>query len=434
MTEFSRRTFLYGTGALLGATSLPARRLDLPDRTLSAKQFVDSIGIATHPCWRNTIWGSSQWAPRLIQSGVKSTRADIVHGAPGRAALGDLRKVCAQRIKICALLPGRSLDRREALADLQFLADEVGAENLCGIEGANEYNNPKHRPVDWASRLREFQAWLYEAVRSNSHLAEVPVIAPAMWNTVPQDCIALGNLEPNVDRGAIHYYTGGQRPTRTAVSTGGDTSMAAALSTARLNAPHRPLFATEFGYNVAGAEKDLSPWVITERAAAKYLLRGLLELFANGVEKTFIYALVDIGRPGHDYGLLDSGLNPRMSFNALRNLMNLFDSVGGAEFAMREFDFRLSAVDPRLEHLLFQKSRDTFLLTLSLDADSYDRKLLRDIDQAPARVVLTLAQPASKISVFNPLVGEHPVQSAYDASSAAISITDELAVVEITTS
>jgi hypothetical protein len=428
--RLSRRSFMYGSCALIGASSAALRGFNSASEVLRAKDFLESVGIATHPCWRNTIWGSSDWASRLVEAGVKNARGEIAHGASARAALPDLHALFAAGVKMCALISDPTLDRGRALADVQFLADYVGAENVCGIEGPNEINNPRTRSPDWAPRLREFERWLHDTVRSSPHLSSVPIVAPSMWENVERDCIALGNLEPNIDRGCIHYYTGGRRPSRAAVSGGGDVSMFDALRTARITAPHKPLYATEFGFNVAAGSRGLSPWVITQRAAAKYLMRGLLELFANGVQKTFIYSLLDDAKANEHYGLLDERLNPRMSFRALRNMMQLFVDEGDPPLTTQPLELNIEAHDPRLRQLLFRKS-NSFLLCMYLDVDSYDRRGLQDVNVAPSSVVLTLPQAAARIRVFTPLSSGTPSAILSDVRSATIPVSDDVKVVEI---
>jgi hypothetical protein len=271
-------------------------------RAIAASRFADAVGICTHPNWQRTIWGSVDWPSALLDTGVRHTRGKVGRGAPGRAAVGQLQRLFDNGVKICATVASEDgeFNYDDTRANIDFLANQVGARNLSGIESANEYNHPRKRPADWAPRLREFQAWLYRTVKSHPRLAGVPVVGPSIWGRRTEDYLELGNLQRNVDKACLHYYTGGRRPTRAGRPGGRDEgggerdySISDALRDAAVIAPAKPMWITEYGFPVAGPGTPLSGHMITETAAAKYLVRGLLDAFGLGVEKIYIYSLID---------------------------------------------------------------------------------------------------------------------------------------------
>ena len=409
-------------------------------RLLSGRKFSDAVGICTHPNWRGSLWGSVDWGSALLDTGVKNIRGKIGTGAVGQAALADLQRLFRGGVKICATVADPNLDRQVTRANIDFLANAVGARNLSGIEGANEYNKPSSRPADWAVRLREFHHWLYDTVRSTPGLADVPVIGPSIWGRLTEDYIALGSLEPEVDRANLHYYTGGRRPSRagrpgSGGEGGGRTeySMAEAIRDAKVVAPTKPLWITEYGYPTAGPNLPLSGGFITETAAAKYLIRGLLEAFSEGAEKIFIYSLIDdVHRsPPRYHGLMDGALRRRPAFDAVKNLMTLLDDPQPVS-APRALDFDLRGPTDRIKHQLFQQNDRTYLLTLYQDLDSYDRKTKQDVEAEPLPIGLSLAQPAARIEVFTPTMDSRARQSAAKQSELTIPISDHVSVVRIT--
>lgn len=331
---------------------------------------------------------------------------------------------------MCALVNSKTLDKTQAAASTKHLADEVGAHNLCAIESANEFNNPGTRPNNWAAQLRDYHEWLYRTVRANAKLDGVPVVAPSIWGRIREDYVALGNLEPFVDKGNFHYYTGGPRPTRARIHGGGEYDLNDAITEARIIAPHRGLFATEFGYNTGIAGVPMKPWIVTETAAAKYILRGLLDLFAAGVEKSFIYSLIDDAHRDKHHGLLNIALQPRKTFFALKNFLALFRD-GEVPFSTKPLQYRLSGGDGSLRTQLFQKSDGSFLLTLYRDVESYDRSAMRDIQPAPVQVQLTFDQPASRIFIFTPTFDAMPVQRHERSRSISVPVYDHVSVVKI---
>jgi len=442
MIDFSRRLFVGAGLAFAAACSAPLPALASEQRAVRARRFFDSVGICTHPNWRTGPWGSTNWENALLKTGVMHTRGKIGSRRMGEAALGHLEKLFARGVKICATVADQEegLDRDATKANLDFLADAVGPQNISGIESANEYNNPHKKPPNWAPELREFQQWLHDTVRSDPRLASIPLVAPSIWGRVTEDYLAVGNLEPNVDKACLHYYTGGRRPTIAGRPRGGGDegggagsyALADAISDAKTLAPTKPLWITEYGYPVAGPGLSLTGNFITEEAAAKYLIRGLLDAFGEGVERTYVYSLIDdVQRsPPRYHGLLDGALRPRPSFEAVRNLIALFADRPDA-FAPGVLKYNLANVPQSLKSQLFQKSDGTFLLTMYRDVDSYDRLLKQDIAVAPTDVHLSLDRPAASAEVFTPTFQPGATLSVKGVNKLTVPVGDHVAVVRL---
>jgi hypothetical protein len=441
MNFISRRLFVGGGLALAGATALPMPAFGAAVRANRARSFVDTVGIVTHPHWGGTIWSSTDWESLFLETGVMNTRGKVGRGTGGKAANADLQKLFARGVKICATVSDQSsgLDRVGTKANLDFLANSVGAQNLCGIESANEYSNPSTRPADWAAQLRSFQQWLYDTVRSYPAFNSIPVVAPSIWGRLTWDYNALGNLEPKVDRGCLHYYTAGRRPSiagspssRNPLGENGTFYyMADAIREAKVLAPTKAMYITEYGHPISGANSPLSGYIITETAAAKYLPRGLLDAFANGIEKTNIYSLIDDVKRSKYHGLLDGSLRRRLTFYAVKNMMTLFADTG-TTFSPGTLDYTLSNLTGTIKQQLFQKSDGTFLLTMYQDVDSYDRANKRDAVVAPVNVGLSLGQSAT-IQVFTPSIGAAATKIVSGVNALTIPVGDHVTVVSIKT-
>jgi len=456
MTNLSRRSLLAAGVVLVGVSAGPLRPRGAANSTIAAtavanraiagravagNKFLDAVGICTHPNWQKTLWGSSDWQSALLETGVLHTRGKIGRGAPARAALSGLQRLFANGVKICVTVASEDgeFDFANTQSSIDFLADHVGAQHISGIESANEYNNPREKLDDWAPRLRDFQAWLYQTVKSNPKLAGVPVVAPSIWGRLTNDYLELGNLQPNVDKACMHYYTGGRRPTRAGKpgrrdegGGSGEYSITDALREASVIAPSKPMWITEYGYPVAGAGTPLSGHMITETAAAKYLLRGLLDAFAVGAEKIYIYSLIDdVQRsPPRYHGLLDGTLRRRPSFHGVKNLMALF-ADSSAAFTPGALDYSLGNLTGSIKQQLFQKSDGTFLLTMYQDVDSYDRANKRDTAVTPIPVRLGLTHAASRIEIFTPSVSSGPIRTATNANALTIPVGDHVTMVKI---
>lgn len=436
--ELDRRSFVGGGLALAGASAMPLPAFAAVQRAVPASKFVDTVGICTHPNWKGAPWATTAWEAVFVESGARHTRGKIGNGDTGRAALAHLENLFSRGVKICVTVADQEngLDRAGTKANIDFLVSAVGAQNISGIESANEYSNPSTAPADWANRLRDFHKWLYNTVRAKPALSSVPVIGPSIWGRQTDDYIALGNLEPYVDRGCLHWYTGGRRPTRAGMPgrpADFTYSLADAIREAKVLAPTKPLWITEYGYPIAGPGTPLSSGMITETAAAKYLIRGLFDGFGEGAEKMNIYSLIDdVHRvPPRYHGLTDSTLRRRLTFHAVKNLLALFRDTGTLITA-GSLDYSLGGATAAIKRQLFQKSDRTFLLTMYQDVDSYDRINLRDTVVAPITVRLSLAQMASKIEVFTPTTSRTARQSVTNAKTLAIPVGDHVTVVKIT--
>ena len=436
--ELDRRCFVGAGLALVGASAVPFPALAAVQRAVPANKFVDIVGICTHPNWNGAPWENSAWEAVFIDSGARHTRGKIGSGDSGKAALTHLERLFSRGVKICVTVADQEdgLDRVGTKANIDFLVNAVGAQNINGIESANEYSNPSTAPADWATRLRDFHKWLYNTVRAKPELNAVPVIGPSIWGRQTNDYIKLGNLEPYVDRGCLHWYTGGRRPTRAGMPgrpADFTYSLADAIREAKVLAPTKPLWITEYGYPIAGPGTPLSSGNISETAAAKYLIRGLLDGFSEGVQKMNIYSLIDdLHRiPPRYHGLADGTLKRRLTFYALKNLLTLFRDAGTLT-TPGSLDYSLGNATAVIKRQLFQKSDRTFLLTMYQDVDSYDRTRLRDTVVAPVTVRLNLAQMASKIEVFTPTTGQTVKQSVVNAKTLAIPVGDHVTVVKIT--
>ena len=439
MTYISRRSFVGGGIALAGASAFPLPAFGAAVRANRAYAFADTVGIVTHPHWGGSLWSTTDWESLFLETGVMNTRGKIGRGTGGKAALADLQKLFTRGVKICATVADQSagLDRVGTKANLDFLANSVGAQNLSGIEGANEYSNPSSRPADWAAQLRSFQQWLYDTVKSIPALSSVPVVAPSIWGRLTWDYVALGNLEPKIDRGCLHYYTAGRRPSiagspssRNALGENGTFYyMADAIREAKVLAPNKGMYITEYGHPINGPNSPLSGYIITETAAAKYLPRGLLDAFGNGIQKTNIYSLIDDVKRSKYHGLLDGTLRRRLTFYAVKNMMTLF-ADSATTFSPGTLDYSLSNLSGTIKQQLFQKSDGTFLLSLYQDVDSYDRLNKRDAIIAPVSVGLSLSQSAS-ISLYTPSIGAAATKIVSGVTSLTIPVGDHVTVVAI---
>jgi hypothetical protein len=167
-------------------------------------------------------------------------------------------------------------------------------------------------------------------------------------------------------------------------------------------------------------------WVVTERAAAKYTLRALFDMLAAGIERTYIYSLLNDDHKTQNFGLLTTDLRKRPAYHALKNLMALFaDEIT----TPTDLDYTITGHNASTKQHLFQRSDGSYLLVLYQDVLSYNRTTFQDIEPAPVNVTITLPASAS-FAVYQPTFGAGAAQSA-TGTAITIPVEDHVSVVKV---
>lgn len=378
-----------------------------PASAVPASKFYQSIGVNWHPWYVNPIAYK-----RLVELGVPNVRGKI---GTNRTAVTNLQPFFQAGGKLNATIIASkdgTLDKADAKRNLDFLKNTVGLSHVSGIEGPNEFNI--NHTAGWATQEREFVQWLHDTVRADAAYNSVPIIAPSVWKRILADYQALGDLSAWVDKGCIHYYSGNRRPTLTGAPS---FTMQGSLQAANQLAPGKPIWMTETGWQSPAGNQPISL-----RAQAKYVLRDYFDAFGYGVEKTFMYQLQD--DQTNLFGLTDPNGNPKLSFTALKNLIEL---VKDTQPSSGQIGYSFTNAPSSLKSIELSKSDGTFLIAFYLDVDSYDVRNRRDIE---SNVPVTL-NVSGKIEVYQPTFNSSPITTS-SGSSFPLFASDQLTVVKVT--
>jgi hypothetical protein len=204
------------------------------------------------------------------------------------------------------------------------------------------------------------------ALRQQPGLSKFPLYGPAL-SMSPAAFDTLGNVSAYYDVANLHYYMAG-RPSRHAwLGDGGYGSIDWNLAFAKRYAPGKSIVTTETGYWDDPAVGDSAPAAIVGR----YMPRLLLEQFRKGVQRTYIYELIDDPTPGvsarSGFGMIGADGSSKPSFRAVAGLMRVF-SDRGAEVTPQSFTYTLEGGDANLRQMAFQKRDGTMLLALWIEA------------------------------------------------------------------
>lgn len=382
----TRRVFLQGAAASLLAG--PARGSGV----YSAASFADSIGINTH-----------------MSSEAYASRYRLVRDLLGASGIRHLRDEIRPRNDLTQWrdLFGRYSIRSHLLVSpatntmtqmLEYI-DALGVEKISAIEGQNEgdgdwFKAQKAALPDWSAAVVAYQREVFEALRSRFPATELPIVSPTVLDWKPGDMRKISGAADFCDIVAIHSYVQHAEEPETA-------KRYAAVSWYLQNMrdvfkPGAPAMATETGYNNTTANGR----GVSETAAAIYIPRLLLNNFAAGVQRTFLYQLLDAGadpdNSEHHWGLVRNDGTPKPAFQAVAALLGAFRNEGeGSHKTAETAGVSLRDAPPAARLLQFQKANGTIILAIWRAVPCWDVATTEDIPVAPRPVIFIPGRPAA---------------------------------------
>ena len=421
-----------------GTTSPPSSNPSVGEPARSADVFVDSIGVATHWNYPNTPYGYAYKAvqDKLVESGIRHVRDGLSDRIQALGALGIKSTVVAD------------IDNNSNgdIATVQRIKDQIKAANSSGfidaVEGPNEpdlfwmnfqksYKGQGYQQgqAGISQGVIAFQQDLYTTLKSDPATAGLTVIGPALGVTYDPgagmvNILGKGSLTNYVDWGNFHPYPGAGNPFSFPFPYGTiqkyywqgsfpSVNLDEFPSSLDIYAPpfaSKPMSATETGYATHAAG-------ISETVHAKYIPRLLCEYFRLGIQRTYLYELIDEFAdpqktdPEANFGLLRHDVTPKPAYTALKSLIGLLQEKGiGATFKPSSLDYTLTVGampgydrTQYVHHLLLQKSNKDFYLVLWHEVANEDVSVTphRQIAPPDMPATLTLRQPMQQAILYN---------------------------------
>jgi hypothetical protein len=390
-----------------------------------AQSFVDSIGIVTHIPSFDSPYG--QYAeivkPRLMELGVHHIR----DGLPLMMAFSEK----AIRFDNIAVLRILDLSKYGVKTTLFWSGQPISvvkafakymAKALDAVEGPNEPDLPQsnfsYKEQKGIEGAKVFQKDLYEAMKGEEGLRVFPVLSFSL-GSINIEGQGVGNIEEWCDYCNIHVYPPAGEPP--------GSSIEASIRRIRAVAPNKPIICTEAGYTTVGENG------ISENAHARYILRLLLEGWRTGIQRTFIYELVDgfpKELPRSGFGLIRFDGTPRPAFYALKNMIDILKDPG-QDFQTGTLDISMEGGAETVHHILLQKRDGTFYLVLWNEVKSFDPVKKKDISVKEGKVKLTLNSPISQAALYLPLKSPSPVRKIANPKAISLSVPDHPLIVEL---
>jgi hypothetical protein len=372
------------------AGSVPPAAAEMPR---SAAAFRDSVGVNTHVSYFNTPYG--RW-PAVVDKLEALGVTHLRDGAFANPAWRDWNRRYYAGIQAAAargmrfnLIMARPGSEAGTLGQLVAAVAGPLAGAVESVEGPNEYDIAG--VASWAKPLRSYQQELYDKVKAHPALRRIRVVGPSLvWAS---SRATLGNLESALDIGNMHPYTGGQSPSPAA--------MANEIALARRVSHGKPIFATEAGFHNSVAATSGQPGV-PESVAAVYTLRTYLENFLAGVDRTYVYELIDEftdpggKNPEAHFGLLRNDFTEKPAFVALKNLLDILGTPTRLDDP-RDLPLKLTGETAGVQHLLLQRDDGSYVVLLWRGASLWDTASKRPRTVPPKAVTLAVGKPITAV-------------------------------------
>lgn len=415
-----------------------------------AADFLDSIGVNTHldflgfrdsstfPIAGVTppeTWYKVERA--LLDLGIKHIR-ETKSSEP--QVYEELKRLGALGVKTNLVFwqPSEMPSGAEAAAYVKSLLPAIGA-----VEGTNE-------PVDGTEQIenaKRFQRELWEAMQSDPATRDIPVGTPAPNVAMPQTWDHLGDLSAYASYGALHAYPGTEPMSR-------QLYLERMLDIQRTVSGSLPVWVTEAGWDnfasgwyqgtaAAGTIPEIDYSVstsVSERAGAAYVPKMFFTHFAAGIDRTYMYELMDEGAysvpTAEDfYGLIRYDGSPKPVYHRMKTLNRLLRDSGTVTTAG---SLAHTVSTPEVQHLLLEKSDGSFWLALWTDDRLYSPEPAADTPHPhdlhpPATTTTVSLERAMKADQFQLASGTSPVRSFANGTQFEVQVqADDVTLIRLT--
>ncbi len=453
-------------GLAASASPVSAAELDAP----AASLFRDSIGVQLHVDFQGYAY-QADTTENLVSAvqdlGVTHVRDRVCMDKPDvcarvvskLAAVGSGNGTGPEVDLIVGVMPNVDApsDRAERdaviAAGLRQVRDAPYAEHIVGLEMVNEPDLLK--VGDWATQTVEDARTLHRLLKEPefASIRDLPLLAPALGrqNMTPE-LLKAGWTKDLADIPNMHPYPATYTIPETALDLKCDGDLTV-LDCAKAMAEHpTEAYATESGYSTAGT-LFVSDWV-SQRAQATYTLRLLLSNFAEGVERTYLYELVDLTSAptfrNHGYGLMRSRFNanektfrfgsPKLAYLAIQRMNRIIGDLGARA---RSGTLDVSITDPatgadipqsQVEQVALRRADGSYVLAVwqRVPSFSFLEYTPRDLTVPARQVQVTLdgSQGDWQARSYVPALSGSETSSG-TGSSFTFAVNDDVTLIEL---
>ncbi len=443
--QVSRRSLLgWGlagaTAPFVGATfeSSSARQSATIGGRLPAKQaeaLASAFGVVTHLHFGGSVYGQTQRVVDTVaQLGVRHVRNRLATIPP---VLDGFREMAANGTRIegvCGAFGDPQSMRQILDSVVKAYPDPVAV--FSALEGINEPNNDG---VPWVAETRSKTMDLF-AERRRHGLEAIQIVGPSLarvtgggveGGTTQGQSLSLGDLSPWIDRGNIHVYPRARPPS---------TDLDMFIAWQRAVCANKPIYTTEGGFftasNYHGGSNPTS-----EDAVRQYVPREIMENWIRGIERFFLYELLDDPDPSKaqresNFGMLSvngigktAAWTPKPHYYAMKNFLEILGDPG-PEHAVTDLYCTLDGGGAELRTSVVQKRDGTHYLCVWRDVAVYDPKQRKNKAPSLTPVTVSLARPAD-VTVYAPSTQPQPIATYRGSRQFRLNIGGELLICAI---
>ncbi len=350
-----------------------------------ARAFVDTIGVNTHLHYGGTVYdtGYPMLKQRLKELGIRHVRDGLPFDNPQWVAdrMADMAANGFKGTLInCRFQDSQNWELLTHIAKRPEVRPFVEA-----LEGVNEPNlqqGGQHDGGAWWNDARGCDYYTHQ--QANNDEGGPPLNVPTYMSSATFDTFKkMGSLwtPRHADGGNMHPYPGSWKPSGPRYHPFHQSM--ADIRQSNFEGNGMPVIATETGYHDAINCGSCGHKPVSQAAEAIYTPRLVLEYAKAGVQRTFLYELVDLwADPERDdvesnFGLFENDWSYKPAATALKNTIDLLDSPSAS--AQQPLGYTLSnTADPdgsgtagAVKDMLMQKADGSWWLALWQDSTVY---------------------------------------------------------------
>jgi hypothetical protein len=420
--------------SLVGITQVKSNKSFKTLKAIPCYLVAEAVGVNTHLNYLGSIYDihyEDIIKPRLIELGAMHIRDHL-----GNEKISSRYTNLAHQHGIKLLLinddDGLNIEKtRDEVIRLNHIKIDKPVVDL--IEPANE------RDIGWKNDWLKLCGYLKrfsDIYKISVETTRIPLLGPSFANT-ESSAVTFSKECPmglnELDYGNIHAYSGKFPESNDAGGWG--ISLSQAIANYQSLSRDLPLIETECGYKIS---EGLSGHpAVSQRSAAKYIPRLILERLKSGVDRVYIYQLIN---DQENFGLLETNGEPRLQFTALKNFISIFKD-SSEPFNTSNLNFSLTGNLQNLHYMLFQKSNSKYLLVLWQGINGSEGGVknddFKDINNKDVPIQLHLLKKA-EINIYRPSFNTLPdgnginiIRTFKYVKQVNLKVPDHILIVEI---
>lgn len=308
------------------------------------------------------------------------------------------------------------------------------------FEGVNEYDihHPIGKSGEWIRSNVTIMTRESAAVIQEDDIARTkPFVGPSY---VFESYVDDGSLDQYIDYSNVHPYFDQKPPEWNLLLNKKIYEMTKPY-------PNSTPWITEFGWN-----SSTQPYAVSEIVQAKYLARQLMESYRLGIQRSYIYELVDScedrSNPECNLGLLRFDGTKKPAFYTIKHLLQIYNKIQFStegEYVKKPSDILTMKIEPsELQLSSFESlihgfnsfsNEESYVRFVNMDGEHTEMlsawipglAFFSD-DDARIRNVDLIVDSPKILEIYYPRVSDEPIQTINVESNYSLAVSDEIMV------